>query len=83
MFTLDDALLELELAETAKISAKVENGMVVMEIVPWSEEMKRHIENCRPSPFKRFEGEDDDDDDDDIGENCVLTPSGEIYRLDD
>ena len=38
MFTLDDALLELELAETAKISAKVENGMVVMEIVPWSEE---------------------------------------------
>ena len=38
MFTLDDALAELELAETAKVSAKVENGMVVTEIVPWSEE---------------------------------------------
>lgn len=44
-----------------------------------TEEMERHIENCRPSPFKMFEGEEDDD----IGENCVLTPSGEIYSLDD
>ena len=36
---------------------------------------------CSAEEFATCVG--DDDDEDDIGENCVLTPSGEIYRLDD
>jgi hypothetical protein len=44
MFTLDDAISELELSETAGVSVKVENGEIAMQIVPWSNEVDHYTD---------------------------------------